>query len=488
MVFRGGHSEQIGRLQSQHNVRMIEGSICQRSTLICKRYFFDKNAAVDGCAKKGEPGYEHMDWLRIQLQFIRQRGMKAILTGHVPPARTESKANWDETCWQKYTLWMHQYRDVIVGTMYGHMNVDHFMLQDSEEVDIGVIKRSLRTFNSTAQGSNGTQRHSLGEELELKSASDYLSELKDSWSELPSPPDSAQTANTTGDDESIEKKKKKKHKKKKKKKSKEQKYFDKIGGEWAERYAVSHVSPSIVPNYFPTLRVFDYNITGLEKADLSPANNVPQQAMEARAETTTGDIHELSQQSSEDSPELQQKKKKNKRPKKPSFIVPDPPSKSSPPGPAYSPQSLTLLGYTQFFANLTYINNELTSTPASRAGALVAERKGTEIAVKPSFDSPKPFEFQVEYKTFNDTVYQLPDLTVRSYLRLAERIGSFDNEGNMGMRFNITKKKKGKKHRKHKKEDDEAWFTFVRRAFVGTLDEKEVRGRFGVAQGPTADA
>jgi endopolyphosphatase len=75
-----------------------------------------------------------MEWLRIQLQILRDRGMKAILMGHVPPARVDSKESWDETCWQKYTLWQRQFRDVIVGGLYGHMNIDHFMLQDFDQI------------------------------------------------------------------------------------------------------------------------------------------------------------------------------------------------------------------------------------------------------------------------------------------------------------------------------------------------------------------
>jgi endopolyphosphatase len=99
-------------------------------------YFFSHNAAVDGCSLRSEPGYEHMEWLRIQLQFIRDRGMKVILTGHIPPARTDSKQLWDETCWQKYTLWLQQYRDVIISGLYGHMNIDHFMLQDNKKISL----------------------------------------------------------------------------------------------------------------------------------------------------------------------------------------------------------------------------------------------------------------------------------------------------------------------------------------------------------------
>lgn len=82
-------------------------------------YFFSSNAAVDGCESKSDPGYHTMEWLRIQLQFMRKRGVKAILTGHVPPARTPGKMSWDETCWQKYALWSERYRDVIVGSVYG---------------------------------------------------------------------------------------------------------------------------------------------------------------------------------------------------------------------------------------------------------------------------------------------------------------------------------------------------------------------------------
>ncbi|OBT49682.1 hypothetical protein VE04_10131, partial [Pseudogymnoascus sp. 24MN13] len=62
-------------------------------------YFFERNSGVDGCASKSEPGWEQMEWLGIQLGFMRDRGVKAILMGHVPPARTGGKKLWDESCW-----------------------------------------------------------------------------------------------------------------------------------------------------------------------------------------------------------------------------------------------------------------------------------------------------------------------------------------------------------------------------------------------------
>jgi len=58
------------------------------------RYFFESNKAVDGCDSKSEPGYEQMEWLDIQLSIMRERGMKAIIIGHVPPAWTNAKRTW----------------------------------------------------------------------------------------------------------------------------------------------------------------------------------------------------------------------------------------------------------------------------------------------------------------------------------------------------------------------------------------------------------
>ena len=101
--------------------------------------------------------------------------MKAILTGHVAPARTDNKMSWDETCWQKYTLWMQQYRDVIVGSLYGHMNIDHFMLQDSNEMDVDVMEGEAEV----------TDRMAFDDDLSILSSAEYLSDLRTQWEKLP---------------------------------------------------------------------------------------------------------------------------------------------------------------------------------------------------------------------------------------------------------------------------------------------------------------
>ncbi|KAL8752628.1 MAG: hypothetical protein Q9184_005669 [Pyrenodesmia sp. 2 TL-2023] len=364
-------------------------------------YFFNSNTAADGCADRSEPGYEQFEWLRIQLQFIRQRGMKAILTGHVPPARTESKQSWDETCWQKYTLWLQQYRDVIVGGLYGHMNIDHFMLQDSKQIDMKLITGEVEP----AGKSN---------DFSVQSSAEYLTELRIGWSKLPG-------KEAHNGDLNV-----------KRQKSEHERFLEEIGGEWGERYSATLVSASVVPNYYPTLRVFEYNTTGVEGVAV---------------------------------PGFEETKNRDKHSKKHQSTKPKPPSKSQPPGPAYSPQSLSLLGYTQYFANLTRINAAFSSNRTSPGS---------------------PFTFELEYDTRNDTVYGLSDLTMRNYIHLAARIGSHkprsDDLDDLDD-LSVTKKNKHKKKKHHKKRKaiNKVWFAFVNRAFVGAKDEETLRDQFGFA-------
>ncbi|EON67470.1 hypothetical protein W97_06724 [Coniosporium apollinis CBS 100218] len=482
-------------------------------------YFFDSNSAVDGCAARTEPGYEHFEWLRIQLQFMRMRGMKAMMIGHVPPARTDAKKSWDETCWQKYTLWMRQYRDVIVGSFFGHMNIDHFMLQDFDDIDLNQLSGDVAMSDvRTALDDNG--------EISTASASDYLIDLRHIWAKIPrvssldeSEADSEEFAGDTDYSsfwdrvwQSVaHKKKQKKHKGGKKKKKHP---HDNVGGPWGERYSVSHVAASVVPNYFPTLRIFEYNVTGLENmfdpapVEYSVTNTATQVSM--RDETP---------KRFEQSPELESEETERYEDAKNShtkhhFIMPDGPSKSSPPGPAYSPQTLALLGYTQYYANLTYINNDFEDEGfssldlPSEDDAEHAKWKEGKFKGKRPRDSenpqprPRKFKFQVEYDTMSDKIYGLKDLTVKNYINLARRIGNFkvedagiservhsaqqpsDEQPPLEVEKDKHKKDKGKKDKgkkdKHKKHKiDHVWFTFVRRAFVDTMDLQDVEEQFG---------
>lgn len=491
-------------------------------------YFFKSNAAVDGCDAKSEPGYEHMDWLRVQLQFLRERGMKAILIGHVPPARVPSKKNWEESCWQKYSLWMREYRDVVVTGMFGHMNTDHFLFQDSRELKYRTDAEELEITEEEDVASSDPI-------YSIQSRTEYLIDLRDSWSELPVPPAGASYAHAHSHADTSTRSRERKKKMEKKKK----RFLKEIGGEWAERYSLSLISPSVVPKYFPSLRVVEYNISGLEDSQPGAGQSLPaseRTELERDAgqrESILGDEAELPSQILKKGRKKKGKKskKKHKKPKQPSFTKPRPPPASAPPGPGYSPQPLSLVSYTQYFANLTFLNHEFKQSGLSLEEyiGVAANHSHDDTARVAEYSQPQAqprFQYHVEYNTRTDRDYKMADLTVGSYLDLAYRIVSnlekqgpnvydpmlggvaggstgeisFDAIENADRanvsedtssqmvsnerthiieEFKKKKKHKKKKHRKHRKHHkhtkwEELWHTFIKRAFVMTKDDSDM--------------
>lgn len=433
-------------------------------------FFFDRNAAVDGCAEPSEPGFKHMEWLRVQLQLLRGRGMKAILMGHVPPARTASKQLWDESCWQVYTLWLRQFRDVVVGSLYGHMNIDHFLLSDSKDVDID----SVSTLSQGSLAKDGKKK------VSASGKKDYLDDLRTIWADLPRAAgkikdlydadalseddddeayDLYEDEEGGADDEDIESADLDAMKKKRRKK------WRKIGGKHAERYQVSLVSPSVVPNYLPTLRIIEYNITGIEDAETWED---PFQVVDGERNEDDDDVRlELRSldASSEDEAELAaiagKKKGKDKTPKDPNLVIPDEPRKKDLPGPAYAPQTLSFTSLQQYFVNLTHVNNEPSDDK---------DKKKTKT---------REFAFELEYDTRTDKDYGMHDLTVRSWVELAYRMGKVapaaaDKSGVDALKGK-GKGKKGKNSGKGKeKKSNNAWLAFAERAFVSTVSREEL--------------
>lgn len=551
MVFGRGHPGEARCCELEHNVGSKSHLAHATGTDIAIRYFFTSNSGVDGCAKKKEPGYEQFEWLRVQLQIMRDRGISAILIGHVPPARVDSKESWDETCWQKYALWARQYRDVIVGSLYGHMNIDHFMLQDFHHIKKGATKGLMAASNITTGSGDQEDGFLTDGEVSVASASEYLVDLRWWWSKIPSPPSKkngkrqsiAEYVDGEDDEEppTLWQKALFPFSKpdKKPKDGKKKSFLDKIGGPYAERYSVSMVAPSVVPNYFPTIRVIEYNITGLEHVTASPVSDqetsssslIQDLAIDHELPDSVTSPDDTNHDFSDDETYLRnirsilmrkrkyREKESLKKLRKHKFRVPDGPSKSSPPGPAYSPQTLTFTSYTQYFANLTHINNDFVSealpqthslnenSPQTIFGLKVSEggqieqkgwkegKHGKHQGKKPHLKPhPKRFKFEVEYDTKTDERYGLEDLTVRSLMDLARRIGEGDegskptmsteddgeedeqenDDAEEDVESNKNKERKKKKHGKHKHSKNKTWLTFVERAFVGTLDPREL--------------
>ncbi|KAF2631919.1 Endopolyphosphatase [Macroventuria anomochaeta] len=512
-------------------------------------YFFTSNPGVDGCANKHEPGYEHMEWLRIQLKIMRERGVKAILMGHVPPARVDGKESWDETCWQKYALWVQQYRDVIVGSLYGHMNIDHFMLQDFAQIDDQTKKGDMAA-QIRAKGVDSEIRLLEDGEVTVASASDYLLSLRDFWARLPSPLTDSNCKSRTKsgiwdeeeeDDSSVWEwlmsKISSSREHKNVGKSAKKKYLEKIGGKYAQRYSASLVSPSVVPNYYPTLRIIEYNITGLEHLHVhgtpgkTPAEFPGDQQPFFKHDFSDDDGYKREIGALVRRKEKQKNQERiSKHSKKFRFKIPEGPSKSAPPGPAYSPQVFTWTRYTQYFANLTRINNDffdpqrhqfdVDGEPTSKNDLAPRTIFGLQVSENGEIEGkgwkegkhgkhngkhprpephPKEFVYEVEYDTKDK---KFPDLTVRRWVEYARKIGGsgakaadvadYEEEDVDEFKVDVEEidedelEAEGKKHKKHKKgkkhrKASKEWFTFVKRAFVGTMDSHEIKEVFGQA-------
>ncbi|OBT81886.1 hypothetical protein VE02_09730, partial [Pseudogymnoascus sp. 03VT05] len=395
-------------------------------------YFFERNSGVDGCASKSEPGWEQMEWLGIQLGFMRDRGVKAILMGHVPPARTRGKKLWDESCWGRYVVWVERYRDVVVGGAWGHMNIDHFLLQKGDRgVKALMGAQSEEVVEGWAIGD-------MGGDVAIASVDEYLEELRDGFAKVPDPRDALK-----GEVDGELKGEKKRRKR----------ALKRMGGEWAERYQVSLVSPSVVPNYFPSLRVVEYNVSGLDGAVGEVVERATATSWRLPGEDGDED-EEFEGEDSDDDDEVEEEgdahtdgkkhKKHHRKPKHPDLKIPPPPPRGSPPGPAYSPQPLSWTGYTQYFANLTRIAEAEAAAASAAAEDTIGFAVGADTeggkgkngnggkvgeGGKGGEDKPKhgeggEFKYEIEYTTFNDSKgFALPDLTVRSFLGLAHRIG-----------------------------------------------------------------
>jgi endopolyphosphatase len=235
--------------------------------------------------------------------------------------------------------------------------------------------------------------------------------------------------------------------------------------------------------------VFEYNTSGLEPQ----SEGVEPIPLPASFEYDDADADADADASGK------KKKKKKKKHRKYKFTVPDGPSETAPPGPAYSPQTLSLLKYTQYFANLTYINNDFSNhTDAEDEADGNKWSEGKHKGKKPHDDkdhdpNPKKFKYEKLYDTKEDKVYALEDLTMRSLVGLARRIGDFvaeddslesisegevQSEGKGKKHKKKHKGKKGKKKHSHRK-GNEAWYTFVRRAYVETLSQDEIDDQFG---------
>ncbi|KAF4619842.1 hypothetical protein D9613_005070 [Agrocybe pediades] len=165
-------------------------------------YFYDSNKVVGGCAFKepNDPGNLEIDWLEVQLEMFRERGMQVWISGHVPP----SPGNYFPECYVRYVDLALRYQDIILGHLFGHMNVDHFFFLEAVDLEIFPDKKAVIRND---------------DEMEISGEGGLFDTLIEEFGALPKSPKLAD-------------------------------------------YAVVNVAPSVVPNPFlPAFRVFSYNIS-----------------------------------------------------------------------------------------------------------------------------------------------------------------------------------------------------------------------------------
>lgn len=386
-------------------------------------FMFKSNPLVDNCDLRKQPGYSLFLWLGYTLKELRRRGVKVWVSGHVPPV----PKNYDITCYRKYTLWMYEYRDIIIGNLFGHMNLDHFVPLDAVLAYQSLKKDTLlpgyqdlvANFHAKFEDLEELQEHenmesmylqlgipldpqqaaaALSSELHASGAApglnklDYLELVNEIFYSSLVKPD-------------VRVSRKKKHKNK-----------NKNDG---TRYSIVHVAASVIPTFNPGMRVWEYNLTGLERS-YSAQNHESWGMFFAKLDTKIDNIV--------NQPDYAQEYQELFG-KKPDKSLPPKSKKSLPLGPAFVPQTFTPTGFAQYYLDLDAVNS-----------------------------GKKPFGYELEY-TSRSKPYQMDSLLADDWVKLAMKLS----------------KAAGSK----KKKKQNVWRKYLQRAFVSTDYEDIIEERRG---------
>ncbi|CAI6588231.1 AAB_G0013060.mRNA.1.CDS.1 [Saccharomyces cerevisiae] len=368
-------------------------------------YLFKANPLVDNCNSKKEPGYQLLLWFGYVLEELRSRGMKVWLSGHVPPIAK----NFDQSCYDKFTLWTHEYRDIIIGELYGHMNIDHFIPTDGKKAR----KSLLKAMEQSTRVQQGEDSNEEDEETELNRILDHAMAAKEVFLMGAKPSNKEAYMNTVRDtyyrkvwnklervdEKNVENEKKKKEKKDKKKKK------PITRKELIERYSIVNIGGSVIPTFNPSFRIWEYNITDIvNDSNFAVSEYKPwDEFFESLNKIMEDSLLEDEMDSSNIEVGINREKmgeKKNKKKKKNDKTMPIEMPDKYELGPAYVPQLFTPTRFVQFYADLEKINQELHNS---------------------FVESKDIFRYEVEY-TSDEKPYSMDSLTVGSYLDLAGRL------------------------------------------------------------------
>ncbi|CEP63693.1 endopolyphosphatase LALA0_S09e00386g [Lachancea lanzarotensis] len=377
-------------------VEVIPGKLAVLS--IETLYLYKANPLVDTCDSKKEPGYQLLLWLGYVLEELRSRNMKVWLSGHVPPL----PKNYDGNCFHKFTLWTNEYRDIIIGGLYGHMNIDHFIPLDAKKSWKAVEKSSGKSIRANGEefddeyesddvldgAVEASDARTMGAKPVNKVA--YIDGVREAYYE--------KIASKAGSSFSIERKKKNHNKKHKNRDKSKKQYKGKV-----DRYSIVNVAGSVIPTFNPSFRVWEYNISGLE-SDYS-VSGMPAQGWQKFFDNLEVQIlRDLEDESS-----LSGLANTLSRNRKVDKTIPPRMPADLPLGPAYVPQLFTPTRFVQYYADLEAIERKY--------------QKEVKKGASEEDAAAKAFAYKVEY-TSDDAPYPMKSLLTGDYLDLAVQLAN----------------------------------------------------------------
>ncbi|SCU94372.1 LADA_0G08152g1_1 [Lachancea dasiensis] len=380
-------------------VEVIPGKLAILS--IQTLYLYKANPLVDTCDSKKEPGYQLLLWLGYVLEELRSRNMKVWLTGHVPPL----EKNYDGNCFHKFTLWTNEYRDIIIGGLYGHMNMDHFVPVDR--------KRSWKAVTGSKKAS--------GKALVGDTADDSLGVL-DSAVEASGlrimgakPVNKEAYMNTVR--EMYYKKIASRLGVRMNKKGKKGRTDRKSGN--GDRYSIVNVAGSVIPTFNPAFRVWEYNISGLD---------VEYQSKDFQSQGWGAFFEELEIKMERDLQEdniFSGWRRTFSDSRRTDKTIPRKMPSDLALGPAYTPQLFSPTRFIQYYADLASIEKKYKKALKNGLGE-------EEAAVE-------AFSYGIEYCS-DDQPYAMKSLLTKDYIDLAVKLA----------------------------DNDKLWEKFTERAFIST--------------------
>ncbi|KAG0675530.1 Endopolyphosphatase [Pichia californica] len=397
-------------------------------------YWFQSNPLNDNCDARKQPGYKLLLWLGATLKECRRRGLKVWLSGHVPPI----PKNIHHSCYAKISVWMHEYRDLIIGGVWGHMNIDHWVPLDSVKAWKSINKRLIAAGaladNEELPFVNYDQLDYLLSELDVEEEEEEDDDDDDDEEEIIDHETIENLYTSFGydlDDETSnplhtfsDRYMGAPNGKVSYLKTLRNEMYGKLKGKKKsgrdfERYSIAHISASVIPTYNPGLRVWEYNITEFadlyteESSDNGSLFKIFKSTKKQQNKFQESDwndfFEELERQLDDETKieklitEMENDISKFDMEKYVSFLAPSKDKtiptlmpQDLPLGPAYTPQSFTPEKYTQYYIDLNDLN----------------------YGKKNDIDS-WIFEYKTHYST--DKEYGMDNLLVKSWIDIGRK-------------------------------------------------------------------